>query len=99
VAAAIVDGPLAGASEAVRVHHVFFMTPAEQKILGQRINDLPFSEDFKKVSNKLGFHTIEQMANIPVTELLNLEGYTYHILQEFAEFMQQNDLYKYLRHR
>jgi hypothetical protein len=68
------------------------MLSNEQKILSQLISDLPFPEDFKSVSKKLGFKTIGDMAARHVNELLESDGFTYHMLQEYTQFMQENNL-------
>ncbi len=68
------------------------MSNNEQEILSQNISDLPFPDDFRSVSEKIGFKTIGEMADKHVNELLELDGFTYHMLQEYIQFMQQNDL-------
>jgi hypothetical protein len=61
-------------------------------ILNKPIADLLFTDDFKFVSQKLGFKTIGDMAAVHVANLIELDGFTYHMLQEFVQFMQQNNL-------
>ena len=68
------------------------MSNNEQEILSQNISDLPFPGDFKSVSEKIGFKTIGEMVDKHVNELLDLEGFTYHMLQEYTQFMQENNL-------
>ena len=61
-------------------------------ILNKPIADLPFTDDFKSVAQKLDFKTIGDMAAVHVANLLELDGFTYHMLQEFVQFMQENNL-------
>jgi len=68
------------------------MSTDQDKILLQKISNLPFSEDFKTISNKLGFKTIADITAHHVSVLIELEGFTYHMLQEFTQYMQENNL-------
>jgi hypothetical protein len=68
------------------------MSNTEEKILNQKIVDLPFSEDFKTFSKKLGFTTVADIVTIHASDLIQSEGFTYHMLQEFTQFMQENKL-------
>lgn len=68
------------------------MSNNEQEILNQNISDLPFPDDFKSVSEKMGFKTIGEMAAKHVNYLLDLDSFTYHMLQEFIQYMQENNL-------
>jgi len=68
------------------------MSNNEQKILSQNISDLLFPGDFKFVSKNLGFKTIGEIAGKHVNDLLELDGFTYHMLQEYIQFMQENNL-------
>ncbi len=56
------------------------------------IKDLPFTEDFRSFSQKLGVKTIGEMINIPVAELIKSEGFTYHALQELIKFLKENHI-------
>ena len=77
--------------------HVFFMPAIENKILNQKISDLPFTEDFKSFSQKLGVNTIGEMVTIPVAEMIKSEGFTYHALQELIKFLKETDLANLLK--
>ena len=68
------------------------MPAKEQEILNQKISDLPFTEDFKSFSQKLGVITIGEMVAIPVAELIKSDGFTYHALQELLKYLKENQL-------
>jgi hypothetical protein len=98
VGTAIAGKALSGCLEGgTHVYHVFFMAPDNNNILKQKLAALPFSDDFKTVAAKLGFETLEDISNIHVAALIELEGFTYHILQEFVQLMQQNNLTQYIK--
>ena len=75
------------------------MSSAEEKILNQKISELTLTDDFKKISSKLGYSTLKQMANEQVADLLKMDGFNYHILQEFVQFMQENNLSHLIKQR
>ncbi len=68
------------------------MPAIENEILNQKISDLPFTEDFKSFSQKLGVNTIGEMVAIPVAELIKSEGFTYHGLQELIKVLKENHM-------
>ena len=74
------------------MYHVFFMSAIVNEILSQKISNLPFTEDFKSFSQKLGVNTIGEMVIIPVAELMRSEGFTYHSLKEMVQFLEEKDL-------
>ncbi len=92
VATAIVDQALSGCLRDGSMYHVFFMPAKENEILNQKINDLPFTEDFKSFSKKLGVISIGEMVIIPVASLIKSEGFTYHSLQELIQFLNEREL-------
>ena len=73
------------------------MPAKENEILNQKINDLPFTEDFKSFSKKLGVITIGEMVIIPAASLIKSEGFTYHSLQELIQLTTEQDLTGLLR--
>ena len=77
--------------------HVFFMPAIENEILNQKISNLPFTEDFKSFSQKLGVNTIGEMVDIPVAEMIKSEGFTYHALQELIQFLKEKGLVNLLK--
>lgn len=73
------------------------MPAKENEILNQKINDLPFTEDFKAFSKKLGVITIGEMVAIPVATLIKSENFTYHSLHELVQFLEERDLANLLK--
>lgn len=73
------------------------MATDQEKILQQKISDLSFTDDFKAVNEKLGFNTIADIAAVHVSALVELEGFTYHMLQEFTQYMQENNLTSFIK--
>ena len=73
------------------------MPANKQKILNQKITELPFTEEFKSVSQKLCFNTIGEMLDKPAAELLELEGFTYHLLQELIQLLEEKGLANLLK--
>lgn len=68
------------------------MPTQENEILNLSIKSLPFSEDFKSVSQQSGFNTIGELIDKPVAELLKMDGFTYHLLQELIQFLEEKGL-------
>ena len=68
------------------------MPANKQEILNQSIKNLPFSEDFKFVSQKIGFKTIGEIIDKPVSVLLKIDDFTYHLLQELIQFLEEKGL-------
>ena len=88
---AIAGKALSGCLEGgTHVYHVFFMASDNNNILHNELKALPFSNEFKTVAANLGFITLQDITAIHISALLEMEGFTYHILQEFVQFMQQN---------
>ena len=97
VATAIVDQALSGCLRDGSMYHVFFMSAIENEILNQTIKNLLFSEDFKSVSQQSGFNTIGDMIDNPVAKLLEINGFTYHLLQELIQFLEGKNLTNLLK--
>ena len=68
------------------------MPITENEILNQKISDLPFTEDLKFLSQKFGFKTIAEIIDKPAAELLKIDGFTYHLLQELIQFLEEKGL-------
>jgi hypothetical protein len=68
------------------------MSIIEQKILNRDIQSLPFSEDFKTKAAHFGFNRLRQIVDLHVADLLKIEGFTYHMLQEYIQYMQENKM-------
>ena len=73
------------------------MPITENEILNLSIKNLPFSEDFKSVSQKSSFNTIGEIIDKPVAELLKIDGFTYHLLQELIQFLEEKGLANLLK--
>ena len=56
------------------------------------IKNLPFSNDFKLAAKKLNFNTVGEILQIEVASLLQLQGFTYHMMQELVQYAEQNKL-------
>lgn len=94
---AIVDKAPSGASDTLVCATFFFMPITENEILNLSIKNLPFSEDFKSVSQKSSFNTIGEIIDKPVAELLKIDGFTYHLLQELIQFLEEKGLANLLK--
>lgn len=68
------------------------MSNADTSWLSKPIQDLPFTFDFRRVTAKHGFNTVGEMAVLHVSDLMKIEGFNYHLLQEFTQFMVQHKL-------
>ena len=73
------------------------MATKEQEILNLFIKNLPFSEDFKSVSQQSGFNKIGELIDRPAAELLKIDGFTYHLLQELIQFLEVKGLANLLK--
>ena len=73
------------------------MPITENEILSQRIIDLPFTEELKSFSKKNGFKTIREIIDKPATELLKIDGFNYHLLQELIQFLEEKGLANLLK--
>ena len=97
VATAIVDQALSGCLRDGSMYHVFFMLTKENEILNLCIKSLPFSEDFKSVLLQSGFNKIGEIIDKPAAELLKIDGFTYHLLQELIQFLEVKGLANLLK--
>ena len=73
------------------------MPITENEILSQKISDLPFTEDLKFLSQKFGFKTIAEILDKSVPELLEIDGFNYHLLQELIQFLEEKGLANLLK--
>ena len=98
VATAIVDQALSGCLRDGSMYHVFFFMPTtKNEILNLSIKNLPFSEDFKSISQQSGFNKIGEIIDKPAAELLKIDGFTYHLLQELIQFLEEKGLANLLK--
>lgn len=59
-------------------------------ILHKPIAMLPVSNHFKEVMKKQDIKTLEEIVNIPVTDVANFKWFTDEILAELAEILFKN---------
>lgn len=60
--------------------------------LTMKIADLPFTGQFKKISGELSFVTLGDMVKKEVAALIVLPGFSYHMLQELVQFLEEKEL-------
>jgi len=61
-------------------------------ILEKPIAELPTSDEFLDMANRNKFRNLAQMLRYPVHELLKLESFNYHILDELIMILKANNL-------
>ncbi len=61
-------------------------------ILDQRIAQSLLSNEFKTVTEILGFHTFSDLLKHRTAKLLNLPGFNQHLIYEYVEFMETNQM-------
>ncbi|RZK13134.1 MAG: hypothetical protein EOO46_00445 [Flavobacterium sp.] len=61
-------------------------------ILYQPIAQSPLSNEFKTVTEILGFHTFSDLLQHRSAKLLNLPGITQHLIYEYVEFLESNQM-------
>jgi hypothetical protein len=47
--------------------------------------------------NSLHFETLDEMLQINVSDLMKKPGFTYHVLQEFVQFLEKRNLANLLK--
>lgn len=65
------------------------MEPYVEKVLTSSIDSLPLSEDFKNATIQQGYHTLNEIMSMPITELVNLKWFTSEMLKELGEFIYE----------
>lgn len=65
---------------------------ASLTILEKPLAQLPTSNEFLEMANRNQFQNLAQLLKYPVHELLNLEGFNYHLLDELIMILKANDL-------
>ena len=74
------------------------LVPNNQKdCLFQSIKDLPLTDDFKSVACNLNIKTLDEMLQVKVKLLLEKPGFTYHLLQELIQFLEEKGLANLLK--
>lgn len=78
--------------------HFFYMNPISEKLLQQKVEDLPFTQDLK---NTLLFQKLEILQDVLNIEVYNwhkqMPGFTMHYQHEIVNYLQQNDLTEFLK--
>ncbi len=60
--------------------------------LSTPIKELPFTTELKSFGQQLKLNTVEELLNIEVADLIKCPGFTYHILQEWVQFLEREKL-------
>lgn len=68
------------------------MPAKKQEILNQKINNLPFTEEFKLFAQKLNVITIKELVSFPITAIIKSEGFSYHVLQELVNYLEGHEI-------
>ncbi|MBC6489620.1 hypothetical protein BC349_01465 [Flavihumibacter stibioxidans] len=58
----------------------------------------PLTPGFQDLCRRLCFNNMEQLLNWPVSQLLKLDGFTYHHYQELWKYLDKNNLVKLLKY-
>lgn len=61
-------------------------------ILDQPIAQSLLSNEFKTVTETLGFHSFSDLLQHRTAKLLNLPGFTQNLIYEYVEFLETNQL-------
>lgn len=61
-------------------------------ILKLPIANSPLSHEFKMVTEILGFHIFSDLLQYRTVELLNLSGFTQHLIYEYVQFLETNKM-------
>jgi hypothetical protein len=64
----------------------------EKNIIQQPICELPLSNAFKEMAAARAYNTLQDMLHLPVSILLQEEGFTYHYYEELRDFLKQHKL-------
>lgn len=60
---------------------------AQSQFFTRPIPALPVSEHFKKAMEKHDIHTLEEIMDLPIAELVNLKWFTKEILEELEDLL------------
>ncbi|SFH33398.1 hypothetical protein [Pedobacter insulae] len=61
-------------------------------ILKLPIANSPLSHELKMVTETLGFHTFSDLLQNRTAYLLNLPGFNQHLIYEYVEFLETNQM-------
>ena len=65
---------------------------SESDVLITPIEHLPFSIEFKLFAEKQHFDTLAIILEMKVADFMKLPGFTYHILVEYVQFLEERQL-------
>jgi methionine salvage enolase-phosphatase E1 len=77
--------------------YAFFMEKITG-LLGQKIEDLPFSNELKSILSKQGHTCLQDVLNQSVKVWMYYDGFDYHCLKEIVGYVWENRLVNYLKH-
>jgi len=66
-------------------------------ILSEKIDDLPFSAELKRILVDQKINCLQDILDVPVKDWMNLEGFNYHFMKEISELVQGNGLGRLLK--
>jgi hypothetical protein len=64
---------------------------SENTWLYQPIKELPFNQAFISTAEKLGYSNLDDMLSVHVGALLKQPGFTYHMMQELVQFLEEKN--------
>ena len=71
----------------------FFMADEKNSIwLTTSIKYLPLSKQFKTHAEKNDYNTLQDMLKYKAIDILNQEGFTHHLMQEYVQFLEEKKL-------
>ena len=62
------------------------------EFIDQSIAKSPLSNDFKSVTEVLGFHTFSDLLAHRTAKLLTLPGFNQHLIYEYVDYLETNDM-------
>ena len=70
---------------------------SESAVLQIAIKDLPFSSEFKFFAESNHFYNLAAILEMKVAHFMKLPGFTYHILVEYVQFLEERHLANLLK--
>lgn len=72
--------------------HIRFKEP----VLNKPIDQLKLGKQFLLICEVAGFYSLGYLLEVHTSELLNLPGFNYHILGEYIDFLESQNLGHYI---
>ncbi len=69
----------------------------EELFITTPLSNHPFTPGFQEMCEYFCFKNISQILNWPVSQLLNLNGFTYHHYQELWKYLDKNGLTRLIK--